>query len=193
MTKHILLKMSGSKLKMSQYSFQMNQEISMFSIGIEFVWIFFVCLCVWLLGAAPAAYEISHAKGGIGATAADLCHSHSCRDPSRICSLHRNSWQLGILHPLSEAGIEHASSWILVGLVTAEPQWECLMWNFKCLAFITGRKNLWRSFMYCIILLILSGIFHFMVVNIVDHFHYRSAMPDIIPNGVCDVSGGANT
>ena len=44
-------------------------------------------------------------------------------DPSRICDLHRSSWQCQILNPPSEARnqIKPASSWILVRLVTAEP------------------------------------------------------------------------
>ena len=36
-----------------------------------------VCLSVCLFRAALAAYGASQARGGIGATAAGLCHSHS--------------------------------------------------------------------------------------------------------------------
>ena len=46
------------------------------------------------------------------------------QDPSRTCELHHSSWQCRILNPLSEAGIEPPSSWILVGFPSAEPQWE---------------------------------------------------------------------
>ena len=49
-------------------------------------------------------------------------------DLSCVCNLHHhldhNSWQCWILNPLSEPRIEPISSWILVGFVTAEPQWE---------------------------------------------------------------------
>ena len=45
-------------------------------------------------------------------------------DPGCICNLHHSSQQRRILNPLSEAGIEPTSSWILVGFGTAEPRWE---------------------------------------------------------------------
>ena len=47
------------------------------------------------------------------------------RDLSLICDLHHSSQQLEILNPLSRAReIEPMSSWILVGFVTTEPQWD---------------------------------------------------------------------
>ena len=57
------------------------------------------------------AYGSSQARSSAGAAAASLHHSHSNR----------------ILNPLSEAGIEPASSRILVGFVTTEPPWELLI------------------------------------------------------------------
>ena len=45
---------------------------------------------------------------------------------SCICDLHHNSQQYWILNPLIEARDWTASSWILVGFVTAKPQQECL-------------------------------------------------------------------
>ena len=52
-------------------------------------------------------------------------------DPSHIYNLHHSTWQHQILNPLRGAGVEPAPSWILVGLVTAEPQWELsFMYNF---------------------------------------------------------------
>ena len=48
-------------------------------------------------------------------------------DPSHICNLHHSSWQRRLLNPPSKAGIEPASSWILVGFVTTEPQRELLL------------------------------------------------------------------
>ena len=41
-------------------------------------------------------------------------------DLSRVCDLPHGSWQCWILNPLSKAGIEHLSSWILV--MTTEPR-----------------------------------------------------------------------
>ena len=46
------------------------------------------------------------------------------RNPSHICNLYHSLRQCRILEPLSKARIESTSSWILVGFVTAEPQWE---------------------------------------------------------------------
>ena len=44
-------------------------------------------------------------------------------DPSLVCKLHHSSWQCQILNPLRPV-IEPVTSWILVGFVTTEPQWE---------------------------------------------------------------------
>ena len=53
-------------------------------------------------------------------------------DPSHICDLHHNSWWCQSLNPLSEAR-DQTSSWIVVGFVTAEPQWELLKTKlFNC-------------------------------------------------------------
>ena len=45
-------------------------------------------------------------------------------NPSRVCELHCSSQPHQNSSPLSKAKIEPASSWILVGLITLEPQWE---------------------------------------------------------------------
>ena len=44
---------------------------------------------------------------------------------SFICDLHHSSWQHQIPHLLSEARNQNQCSWIPVGFVSAEPQWEC--------------------------------------------------------------------
>ena len=46
-------------------------------------------------------------------------------DPSYFCDQHYSS-KPRILNALSKAGDKPASSWMLVGFVTAEPQWELL-------------------------------------------------------------------
>ena len=44
------------------------------------------------------------------------------QDPSLICDLHHSSQQRRILNPTEQGqGLKPASSWILVGFVTAEP------------------------------------------------------------------------
>ena len=45
-------------------------------------------------------------------------------DLSHVCNLHCSSWQCWILNTLSEARDQPTSLWILVRLVTAEPQQE---------------------------------------------------------------------
>ena len=48
-------------------------------------------------------------------------------DPSRICELHHSSQRCQIPDPLNEARDEPASSWILVGLVSAVPIFNTLI------------------------------------------------------------------
>ena len=48
----------------------------------------------------------------------------AARDLSLICDLHHGSGQCQILNPLSEARIEPATSWFLVGFVFPAPQQE---------------------------------------------------------------------
>ena len=45
-------------------------------------------------------------------------------DLSHVCEVHHSLWQHWIPNPLRRPGIEPASSWILVGFVSAAPQWE---------------------------------------------------------------------
>ena len=68
-------------------------------------------------GVVPVAYGSSQARGQIWAVAANLHQSHSNQDLSHVCDLHHSSQLHWILSPLSEARIEPASSWILVGFV----------------------------------------------------------------------------
>ena len=44
------------------------------------------------------------------------------RDLNQICYLHHSSRQCQILHPLSCPGIKPTSLWMLVRLITTEPQ-----------------------------------------------------------------------
>ena len=89
-------------------------------MGVFFVWSFFVFLGFFFLlfRGAPEAYGSSQARGQIGATAAGLYHSHS-KLGSKL-SLQPTP-QLSAM-PGVHLGIKPTSSWILVGLVSAEPQ-----------------------------------------------------------------------
>ena len=69
----------------------------------------FFCVCGGLFRAAPMAYGGSQARGPIGAAAAGVCHNHS---------------RAGSLIHWARPGMEPASLWIWVGLVTAEPYQE---------------------------------------------------------------------
>ena len=53
-------------------------------------------------------------------------------DPRLLCDLHHSSRQRRILNPVSEPGMEPASSWIFVRFVSTEPQRE-LPNNFNIL------------------------------------------------------------
>ena len=88
-------------------------SFNFFSIFILFYFLLFRDISV--------AYGSSQAKG-IGAAAA---------------SLHHSPWQRRVPKPLSEAGEQLISSWILVGFIIAEPQWE-LLGGFK-----TGMYTPW--------------------------------------------------
>ena len=104
------------------------------SFFIYFIKKFFFCLFM----AAPMAYGISQATGRIGAIVPRLKGSNrSCsRRPTpqpqpcqiRAASVthstaHSNA---GSLTHCMRPGIEPKASWILVGFLTAEPQWERL-------------------------------------------------------------------
>ena len=52
-------------------------------------------------------------------------------DPSCICNLHHSFPQHQILNPLSEARDQPKSSWILVGSIISEPQWELQIFLIK--------------------------------------------------------------
>ena len=66
-------------------------------------------MCVYLM-AAPLAYGSSWARGQIRATAEANATATATPDLSRICDLCCSLCQCWILDPLSEAGIEPASS-----------------------------------------------------------------------------------
>ena len=55
-----------------------------------------------------------------------LATATAMQDPSCVCNLHHSSLQHQIFNPLSEPGIEPETSWLLVGFISAVPQWELL-------------------------------------------------------------------
>ena len=110
-----------------------------------------------LFGATRVAYGSAQARGQIRATAAGLCHSHS-----NTRSL--THW--------ARPGIEPASSWILVGFITAESQWKLptlFFWDIRLSQIIC-----WKDcFPYWIVLASLKSTSHKYPEFILDFlFHW---------------------
>ena len=70
------------------------------------------------------AYGGSQAKSQIRAVPLVYATATATPDLSQICNLHHGSQQRWILTHLVRPGIKHASSWMLVRFVSAEPQQE---------------------------------------------------------------------
>ena len=81
----------------------------------------FLLLLSDFLTAAPVTYGSSQARGGTGAAAAHLCHSHSHTGSATYTKAHSNTRSL--THWV-RPGMEPTSSWILAGFVSAAPQRE---------------------------------------------------------------------
>ena len=82
----------------------------------NFLFYFILFFCLFAISrAAPVAYGGSQARGLIGAVAAGLHHSHS---------------NAGSLTHWARPEIESATSWFLVGFVSAAPWQELLIFFF---------------------------------------------------------------
>ena len=89
--------------------------------------LFFILIIIILVfRAVPTAYGSSQGMGLIRSVTAGLPTATAMPDPSHIFDLHHSSWQCWILNPVSGAGIEPTSSWILVRFVSTEPWWKLL-------------------------------------------------------------------
>ena len=99
---------------------RISQRISLEPFSL-FCFLFYLSFC--LFRATPAAYGGSQARGRIGTTAASLLYSHS----NPRSELHLQSTPQ--LTQWARPGIKPTSSWILVGIFSAAPQWE-LLFNF---------------------------------------------------------------
>ena len=99
-----------------------NIILSGATLDISFIYYFF-----WLFRAIPTAYGSFQARGQTGAAATSLCHSNAGSEPHlRFTPQHTGS----LTHWVGSE-IKPASSWILVGFTTVEPQWELLDISFK--------------------------------------------------------------
>ena len=98
----------------------------------------FICLFIYLfcfLGPHPQHIEVP--RLGVKSELLLLAYAMATAmlDLSCICDLHHSSWQRRIPDP----GIKHASSWILVRLVSATPQQQllCSLISFACLLYLS--------------------------------------------------------
>ena len=101
--------------------------LSFFTRSFLFFILFFV-----FFKPTPVAYVSFHARGQVRASAACLHHSHSNArpEPCQWPTPQLNSNTRSLTH-WWKPGIELASSLILVGFVTTEPQWELLFLFFR--------------------------------------------------------------
>ena len=91
------------------------------TLNIENIFFFFFFFFFWsFLGPLPMEYGGSQARGLIGAVTTGLYHSHSNTGSEPHL---RPTPQLQAMPDPQPT--EPASSWILVGFVSSEPQWEC--------------------------------------------------------------------
>ena len=90
-----------------------------------FIYFFF------LFRAEPEACGYSQARGQVGATSAGLHQSHAKSEPClRPTSQHTAAWGgAGSLTHWARPKIKPKSSWIVVGFITTEPQWELLAYT----------------------------------------------------------------
>ena len=114
--KDILL--DGARETGNKYTYLINCKVR--SKGTCFIYLF---IYFWLSRAAPMAYGSSQARGQIGATAANLHHSHSNAGSVNYTIAHGNA---GSLSHQVRPGIKPATSWLLVGFVSAVQQRELL-------------------------------------------------------------------
>ena len=95
-------------------------------MGCDFtLWRMSFCF-VLFLRATPAAFGSSLARGQIGATAAGLHHSHSNMGSKLHLWSTSQLMEMPDPQPWARPRIELSMSQILVGFVSAMPQWELL-------------------------------------------------------------------
>ena len=84
------------------------------------------------------------------------------QDPRCTCALHHSYGNARSLIHSARPGIEPASSWMLVGFLTAEPQWELLYVDFLMMAILGGVRWCLIVVLCCISLIISNVEYLFM-------------------------------
>ena len=105
-------------------------ELSFYLSYLYFIIIILFYFCFLGPHLQHAADGSSQTRGPMGATAAGLHHSHSNRGSKphlRQTTAHGNARPLT---PWTRPGIEPATSWFLVGLVSVAPRWELHLFTF---------------------------------------------------------------
>ena len=93
----------------------------------KFLLLYNLLFFIFIFRATPLANGTSQARGLIGATAANLCHSHSNRGSAASLLIYTTAHgKVRSLTHWARAGIKSVTSWLLVGFVITEPWWEFL-------------------------------------------------------------------
>ena len=79
---------------------------------------------MYIFSATGAAYESSQDGVESELQLPSCATAIATWDPSCICDLNHSPQQFLILNSLRRPGIKPVSSWILVGFISLEPQWE---------------------------------------------------------------------
>ena len=132
----ILCHINDTSLKL--FSFHVKQHLAQLivSSSLKSCLHFFFFFLFLPFRATPAAYGCSQARGLQSELQLPAYTTATpTPDPSHVCDLHRSSRQCHILNHWGRPGIEPASSRILIGFVTAEPQRELPVFTL-CLCFL---------------------------------------------------------
>ena len=107
-------------------------------------------ICLWSFRAEPVAYGGSQASGLIRAAAAGLCHSHSNAGSRQHLWLYTIAHgSAGSLTHCVRPGIKPATSWFLVGFVSAVSQRQLQKFtslhDFKTNSWTTKKMLTWNQ------------------------------------------------
>ena len=149
-----------------------HTHINLFVEEICSLFFCFRFLAFWLFRATLVAHGGSQARGWMRATAAGLCHSHSNLGSKPHLQPTPQLTATWILNPLSEAGIEPASSRMLVGFVnrwaTAATLKHVHFWSYSIQAFLPSLRPTWPT--WCPLRVLFLFLFLFVCLFFVWKF-----------------------
>ena len=88
----------------------------------------FIYLAFWLFRATLQHMEVPRLGVELELQPPAYARATTTWDSSCVCNLHHSSQQRRILNPLSEARDQTQTLWMLVGLLTAEPRRQLLIY-----------------------------------------------------------------